>query len=439
VRRPRGGAGTSRPSILCSKLNAGTGRPRPGDSSAPSLPRGGASKRDSYLIPACLVLLGTYSLPMNRRCTRVWLLMATACRLIIAQEIPQQPPPDTKHVLEKVRKKYGFPGLAVIVVKDGRVCDLAAAGIRKHGDPTLLTTNDVFHIGSCTKSMTATLGAMLVEEGKLRWDSTIIEIFPELKGRIDKQYETVTLEQLLTQRGGVSGKPPADAWKRAWAERGTPQQQRYEFIQSVLAEPPEATPGMRYIYSNQGYAIAGAMLEKVAGIPFEQLITERLFKPLQMGSAGFGPPGSEGKVDQPWGHTRQARRIVPLQEDNPPAIAPAGRVHCSLSDLASYAIFHMEGERKDGLLKAETFRKLHTPADAGKDETHYAFGWICVSRTWAGGPTLMHNGSNTMWYMVMWLAPKKDFAVIVATNTGASDTLQGCDGVAAQMIKKWRP
>jgi CubicO group peptidase (beta-lactamase class C family) len=376
---------------------------------------------------------------MNRRCTRVWLLMATACRLIIAQEIPQQPPPDTKHVLEKVRKKYGFPGLAVIVVKDGRVCDLAAAGIRKHGDPTLLTTNDVFHIGSCTKSMTATLGAMLVEEGKLRWDSTIIEIFPELKGRIDKQYETVTLEQLLTQRGGVSGKPPADAWKRAWAERGTPQQQRYEFIQSVLAEPPEATPGMRYIYSNQGYAIAGAMLEKVAGIPFEQLITERLFKPLQMGSAGFGPPGSEGKVDQPWGHTRQARRIVPLQEDNPPAIAPAGRVHCSLSDLASYAIFHMEGERKDGLLKAETFRKLHTPADAGKDETHYAFGWICVSRTWAGGPTLMHNGSNTMWYMVMWLAPKKDFAVIVATNTGASDTLQGCDGVAAQMIKKWRP
>ena len=70
-------------------------------------------------------------------------------------------------------------------------------GRPKRGDPTPMTTNDVFHIGSCTKSMTATLAAMLIDEGKLRWDTTIADIFPELKGRMDKQYETVTVEQLL--------------------------------------------------------------------------------------------------------------------------------------------------------------------------------------------------------------------------------------------------
>jgi CubicO group peptidase (beta-lactamase class C family) len=342
-------------------------------------------------------------------------------------------PADTAQALEVIRKKYDFPALAVVVMKDGKICDRGAVGVRKSGDPTLVTTNDQFHIGSCTKSMTATLAAMFIEEGKLRWDTTIVEVFPELKGKMDKRYEEVTVEQLLTHRGGVPGKPPGAAWKRAWKEEGTPLEQRREFIAAVLAAPPEAPPGKKMIYSNQGYAIVGAMLEKIADKPWEELITERLFKPLHMDSAGFGPPGTVGKVDQPWGHVSKLLMTLPLQEDNPPAISPAGRVHCSLDDLARYAMFHLEGERDGKLLKPETFRKLHT-APRGGD---YACGWVCLQRGWAGGRALMHNGSNTMWYVVMWLAPEKDFAVIAATNTGAAKGSNGCDDVAVEMIKKW--
>jgi CubicO group peptidase (beta-lactamase class C family) len=154
-----------------------------------------------------------------------------------------------------------------------------------------------------------------------------------------------------------------------------------------------------------------------------------------MGSAGFGPPGTIGNIDQPWGHTRRGSQVVAVQEDNPPAIAPAGRVHCTLSDLAKYAICHMEGEGRGGVLKAETFRRLHTPP-AGAD---YACGWGAVQRSWAGGVALTHSGSNTMWYVVMWLAPAKDFAVIVATNTGVGEPSNGCDEVAAGLIKRWCP
>ena len=93
----------------------------------------------------------------------------------------------------------------------------------------------------------------------------------------------------------------------------------------------------------------------------------------------------------------------------------------------------LEGEREGKLLKPETFRKLHT-APSGGD---YACGWVCLRRGWAGGRALMHNGSNTMWYIVMWLAPEKDFAVIAATNTGADKGQDGCDDVAVEMIKKW--
>jgi CubicO group peptidase (beta-lactamase class C family) len=152
-----------------------------------------------------------------------------------------------------------------------------------------------------------------------------------------------------------------------------------------------------------------------------------------MDSAGFGPPGTISKVDQPWGHIRESDATVPLQKDNPPAIAPAGGVHCSLDDLAHFTIFQMEGERTGDLLKPETFHKLHTPP-AGGD---YACGWIVVQRDWAGGNALMHSGSNTMWYVVMWLAPAKGSSVIIATNIGGPAAEKGCDEAASTMIKKW--
>jgi CubicO group peptidase (beta-lactamase class C family) len=349
---------------------------------------------------------------------------------------------DMSQALETIRKKHGLPALAVVAVKDGQICERAAVGVRKWGDATLVTTNDVFHIGSCTKSMTATLTAILIDEGKLRWDSTIAEVFPELKGKMDKQYETVTVEQLLHHRGGVPGAPPPAAWKRAWAEKGTPVQQRRAFIEAVLCQPPEAAPGARMIYSNQGYAIVGAMLEKITGRDYETLITEKLFKPLRMNTAGFGPPGTTDTVDQPWGHVRKLFMTIPMQADNPPAIASAGRVHCSLDDLARFAMFHLQRNPTNGLLKPETLARLHAPpagVNIGSPMENYACGWVNLQRGWAGGTAWWHNGSNTMWYIVMWLAPEKNFAVIVATNIAGDDAEQGCDEAATAMIFKWLP
>ncbi len=335
----------------------------------------------------------------------------------------------------------GIPALAVIVTKDGQICDRSAKGIRKWGDPTMVTTNDVFHIGSCTKSMTATLAAIFIEEGKLRWDTTIGEMFPELKGTMDKRYEAVTVEQLLHHRGGVPRNPPSAAWARAWKEIGTPTEQRFEFIKAVLAARPEAEPGTKMIYSNQGYAIVGAMLEKIAGRDFESLMEEKLFKPLGMETAGFGPPGGKDKTDQPWGHESRFGRIMPKQSDNPPVLSPAGRVHCSLEDLARYAMFHLQ-TGSNALLKAETMTRLHaTPvgADIKNPMEDYACGWVRLKRGWGGGTVLWHNGSNTMWYIVMWLAPEKNFSVIAATNIAGRNAEKACDQACVDMIHKWLP
>lgn len=342
--------------------------------------------------------------------------------------------------IEAIRKKHSVPAVAVIATKNGQIVDRAAAGVRKQGDPTPITTNDVVHIGSCTKSMTATLAGILIEEGKLRWDTTIGEVFPELKGKMDKQYETVTLEQLLHNRGGVPGEPPAAAWKRAWEQIGTPREQRVEFISTVLAAPPAAAPGTKMIYSNQGYAIAGAMMEKIMGHEFESLMAEKLFNPLGMKTAGFGAPGTKDKVDQPWGHTKKLFRNSPEHSDNPPVLSPAGRVHCSLDDLAHYAMLHLQPTNT--LLQPETMARLHAAPKGVEIKgvmDNYACGWVRMKRSWAGGPVLWHNGSNTMWYLVMWLAPEKNFCVIAVTNIAGDDAEKACDDACVMMIKKWLP
>jgi CubicO group peptidase (beta-lactamase class C family) len=343
--------------------------------------------------------------------------------------------------IEAIRTKHDVPALAVVVTKDGRICDRAAAGVRKSGDSTPVTPNDVFHIGSCTKSMTATLTAMFIEQGKLRWDTTIAEVFPELKGKMDKRYEAVTVEQLLHHRGGVPHDPPSAAWARAREEIGTPTEQRREFIEAVLSAPPEAEPGAKMIYSNQGYDIVGSMLEKISGQDFETLMTEKLFKPLHMDSAGFGPPGTKDKVDQPWGHIRRLLMTAPLQSDNPPVHSPCGRVHCSLDDLARYAMFHLQ-RGTNALLKADTMAKLHASPEGVEIKDvmdDYACGWVRLKRDWGGGTVLWHNGSNTMWYIVMWLAPEKDFCVIAATNVAGDDAEKACDDACVAMIYKWLP
>jgi len=201
------------------------------------------------------------------------MIVLLACLIATITHAVMETNPPTS--IDAICKKYKVPALAVIVTKDGQICDRAVAGIRKWGDSTPATTNDVWHIGSCTKSMTATLAAMFIEQGKLRWDTTIAEVFPELKGKMDKRYEAVTVEQLLHHRGGVPQSPPAAAWARAWQEFGTPTQQRREFIEAVLKEPPAAIPGEKEIYSNQGYTIVGAMLEKISGQDFESLMAEK--------------------------------------------------------------------------------------------------------------------------------------------------------------------
>jgi CubicO group peptidase (beta-lactamase class C family) len=171
---------------------------------------------------------------------------------------------DLSGLLQPIIARHHIPGMVALTIRGQEVIASGAAGLRKTGSTRKITLEDQFHIGSCTKAMTATLCAMLVEEGKLKWDTTVGEAFPELHNQIDGAWQGVTLRLLLQHRAGAP--PDLDAnglWSRLSAFHGAPEQARQLLTEGVVTHPPYAKPGMKFIYSNAGFAIAGHMAERV--------------------------------------------------------------------------------------------------------------------------------------------------------------------------------
>jgi len=345
---------------------------------------------------------------------------------------------DLRATLEPFREKHRFPALAAAVILHGKTAAWGVTGVRKFGTDVRAGRDDQFHIGSCTKAMTATLIAILVEKGRLRWDTTLAEAFPELEEDMQPAYKPVTVTHLLAHRAGLAKRswPKGKSFLAMHRLPGSPRAQRYAFAKMRLQEAPDAEPGTKFIYANAGYGIAGAVAERVMDAEWEDLMRQEIFDPLGMTTAGFGAMGTPGKIDQPWQHklvNGKCRAIGPGPlSDNPAVIGPGGTMHCSIADWAKFVAAHLDRGRGPGsLLKLNSLQVLHTPPLGGG----YALGWGVTERKWANGKVLTHSGCNTMNYAVVWMAPLRDFAVLVATNQAGGKTAKGCDEVAWTLIQ----
>jgi CubicO group peptidase (beta-lactamase class C family) len=214
---------------------------------------------------------------------------------------------DLADLLAPIRKQHNMPALGAAVIVDGKLVALGVDGVRKLGDATLVTRDDLWHLGSCTKAMTATLLAQQVALGKLSFATTVGEALPKLRAGMHAESRQITIEQLLQHRSGLPSQPPTAQWLELFDFEGTTIEARREVAATMLAKPPEAKPGERFLYSNAGYMIAGAVLEAVTGKSWQELLQADLFVPLAMQHVGFGPPGRDGHVDQPWGHVTGKR------------------------------------------------------------------------------------------------------------------------------------
>jgi CubicO group peptidase (beta-lactamase class C family) len=350
---------------------------------------------------------------------------------------------DLEARLEKIRAKYDLPALGAAATSGSGLLAIGVTGVRRKDSTERVTADDLWHLGSCTKSMTATMLARLVERGKLRWETTIGEVFADLadSGKMKDPWKPVTLELLLAHRAGAPSDLSADGlWGRLWERKGTPTEQRRQLLEGVLGRDPVSPPGTAYLYSNAGIAIAGHMAERLTGRSWEDLMLEELCAPLGMKAVGFGAPGSAEKMDAPWGHAgAESKPVAPgPKADNPPAIGPGGTMHASLADWAKYAAAHLLGSRRGGdYLKPETWLRIQAKPEVGD----YSFGWGHHQRPWGGGHVLSHSGSNTMWFCVIWLAPNRDVAYLATTNCGGNGAARATDEAvqALMAVLRGRP
>ncbi|MEZ6193934.1 MAG: serine hydrolase domain-containing protein [Phycisphaerales bacterium] len=291
-------------------------------------------------------------------------------------------------------------------------------------------------MGSCTKSMTAMLAALMVEQGKLRWDTTLGEAFAGSDVQLHPDFQKVTIAQLLGHRAGIPkdmvGRP---LWIKLRSGGLSPVEQRHLITQTYLGEEPVSPPGTKFEYTNVGYVIVGHIIERMEGKPYEELMRENIFKPLGLSSAGFGPPLGDA---EPRGH-RNGVPVSPEKRsaDNPEGLAPAGRAHMSLQDWVRYAQIHLRAARGESyeLLTEASYKKLHTPLEGQT----YALGWGSPNRRWAGGRVLTHVGSNTMWRCAIWIVPEKNAAILVTTNHGGDEAEAGEKEVIQTIIKQLFP
>lgn len=285
-----------------------------------------------------------------------------------------------------------------------------AAGVRIDGGPAV-TAADKWHLGSITKSMTATLIARLVEAGSIKWNDTVGEALGAAAPEMRDEYRDCTFLHLLSHRAGVQANIDLADLVKFPRESADARADRVAYARLALAQAPVGQKETSFLYSNSGYVLAGAMLEAKLGKPWEALISEHVFSPLGMKGAGFGAPGTPGANDQPVGHAASPSgepvAVPPAgpASDNPAVLGPAGRVHAPFDDVLTYLAAHRD---RTAFLSRPAWERLQSPPFGGG----YALGWM--KRNGA----IWHNGSNTAFYAEVMFDSARGVAAVAAVNDG---------------------
>ena len=341
--------------------------------------------------------------------------------------------------LDSLRKQNNVPAMGAIVFRGDTILARGVAGVRRSNSPEAVKAEDRFQLGSNTKAITATVIATLVEEGKLNWTSTLAEVFPDLRDSMASEFRNVTIDMLLSHHAGISAFEDTDDkdFKSIPKLSGTPTERRAAFTAWVLRNKP-AGPVGKGLYSNGGYAVAGAVAEKITGESWESLVQARVFKPL--GLTGSFAWSNTPDLNQPWGHSETRSGTKPVNPGDPdervPAIIwPAGSVELSLGDYATFLQLNLRGlEGHDTkLLKAITIKHLHTSPVTPADK--YGLGWGL--QDFDAAPASVHVGSAGAFFAITIIQPTRDLGVAVFTNAGGERAKAATTEAVKSLIKRF--
>ncbi len=334
--------------------------------------------------------------------------------------------PGFNHYVERVREKWGVPGIAVAVVKDGKLVFARGYGVRKKGGTAPVTPKTLFGIASNTKAFTAAALAILVDEGKIGWDEQVIKYLPSF--RMYNPYVTreITVRDLLTHRSGLGlGAGDLLFWPRTTYSRK-------EIMRRVQFIKPRFSFRSRFAYCNLLYMVAGEIIPAVTGKEWGEFIEERIFKPLGMNYSNTSikefRPGDE--IASP--HTEINGRVVPVEYENLDNAAPAGAINSNVLDMAKWMIVQLNRGliRKSPeirLFSKRASREMWSPQVfipireypselSGIKPNFFAYGLGWMLRDYHGHKIVYHTGSIKGMVSKVTLVPDLRLGIVVLTN-----------------------
>lgn len=325
--------------------------------------------------------------------------------------------------IEIAMKEWRIPGVAVLIVKDGKVALMKGYGYREEGKPERIDENTLFMIASNSKAYTGTLLANLEYEKKLNLDDKVSKYLPNFKLAESCASQLCTIKDLITHRVGLKTFQGDFMY---WGTKLT----RSQVIQKFGMLKPDYEFRNGYGYCNAGFLTAGEIIPKVTGKPWEEELQERILNPLKMSRTVALSANLPKQSNIAVPHTLVAGQLKKLSYPNIDNIAPAGSMSSSISDLSHWVMMQLDSGKYEGkqVLPWEVIRKTRDGVnlvsnrkakDGPRNFMAYGLGWFVQDRY--GKQLLQHSGGADGFVTQTVLVPEERLGIVVLTNTDANN------------------
>ncbi len=341
-------------------------------------------------------------------------------------------PKDLDSYIENVLKAFDVPGVGVAVVKNGEIVLTKGYGIRRLGSPEKVDENTLFSIASNSKAFAATSLALLVEQGKLKWEDRVVKHLPWFELSDDYVTQHLTVRDLLVHHSGLP------AYANDMLNFPPAQMSRKELLMKLKDVPLEHDFRSVYAYDNILYLAVGEIVEAISGVTWEDFVKENIFKPLEMNRSLSRFSEMRNQSNIAWSHARRGGKVKVMDTFFDLNIGdsgnPAGGVVTSAGDMAKWVKMHLDSGRIDSekrLFKPSTTSQLWKPVvimpiskepewlkPAQKHFYNYALGFRTYD--YRGLQVVGHGGLLTGFVSQIAMIPQLDLGIVVLTNQAAT-------------------
>jgi CubicO group peptidase (beta-lactamase class C family) len=342
--------------------------------------------------------------------------------LLLAALASAQPRLDD--TVERARREFDVPGVAVAIVKDGRVVLAKGWGVRTLGKPDPVTADTLFGIASNTKAFTAAALAMLVDEKRIAWDDRVVDHLPAFQMYDPYVTRELTVRDTLVHRSGLGlGAGDLMFWPRTDLSRD-------EVVRRLRFIKPASSFRSRYAYDNILYLVAGQIVAAAGGKSWDDFIVERIFRPLGMNSSNTSVRLNPKHGDVATPHAPLDGKPQPIQPSEFDNNAPCGGVNSSVADMAKWIVAQLNEGESNGkrLFSAAQSREMWSPqtvmptpraAVGGVRPNFVAYGLGWVVSDYRGKKVVYHTGGLSGYVSRVTLLPELKLGMVVLTNQEA--------------------